>query len=345
MTSPRLLAAVALALTACTDHCGCGAGAAARTPTPTAKAAPAYKLMQRTLTVEEVERQVWRPGVQARFEPTTVAEREALARLVPAMARAARGAAAPDLPAWNDTAHDVGFRVEEWQVAGGRYWALVELPERRRGAGAYLFRVAAGTPPARTLLLEAPHAYYDVGTGPLAAAIFFDPPPGAAPAALFTNTIHRYQAADGTKLKRPDSPADVCHNPDHVFTTATTAFADAIGGVTVVQLHGFGSDDDSDLAGVAAVVSAGDAATSSPRSAAVAAALAPMLGDGVRRFPEEVDRLGATTNVQVRALRRVAGADLVHVEMSGDVRAGLRRDPARRGSFAAALLGAVVEAP
>jgi len=295
--------------------------------------------MQRTLTIDDAVRRLWRPG--ARFEPTTADEREAVARLVPAMARSAAGAP-PDLPRWSELAHDVGFTVEEWRVAGERYWALVERPGHRRGAGAYLFRVAPRADRSRPILLEAPHAFHDVGTGPLAASLFFDPAPGPRPAALFTNTVHRYQAADGTRVKRSDSPADVCHNPDHVFTTATVAFAEAVGGAVVVQLHGFARDEEGDLAGASIVVSAGSDEGSSPRSAAVAAALA-RLATGVRRFPEETQRLGATTNVQGRALRRVAGAELVHVETDPDVRAGLRGDTARRHAFGQALFVAATE--
>ena len=40
-----------------------------------------------------------------------------------------------------------------------------------------------------TILLEAPHNFYDVGTGRLAAELFFTKREGARPRALFTNTI------------------------------------------------------------------------------------------------------------------------------------------------------------
>ena len=67
-------------------------------------------------------------------------------------------------------------RLESWELGGQTFWALVEPPERRRGAGAYLFRVGATDGDAHpAILLEAPHADHDVGTGDISVALFIDP--------------------------------------------------------------------------------------------------------------------------------------------------------------------------
>jgi hypothetical protein len=333
--------------------------AASGTRTVKGKLPVSSPMIQRTLTLDEIDRLVWAPGANVSFAPTTIREREALAQLVPALAQGARAATPPDPQAWQQTAHDAGFRIEAWTVDGQPYWALVELPEQRRGAGAYVFRVAPaahveGATAAAEILLEAPHAYFDVGTGRLGAGLFFFPPPGARPRAFFTNTIHRYQSAPGKKLKQKNSPGDVAHNPEHGFSTATEAFVRALGGhVLVLQLHGFAGRpdeaDDEDVAkgaaakdatpagAIAMVVSAGDKHGSSPRSLALAAALTKLFGAGVKRFPEDTRVLGATTNVQMRAIAHVPGAEFVHIEMSAETRKALAGDPALRAKLGTIL--------
>jgi hypothetical protein len=351
MSRKDLLVAISLSFSACTEQCACHSTPAAQEPAvshpprPSASAsAPASG--ERTLTVDEVEQRIWRPGPPARFTATTVAEREALARLIPAMARGASAASPPDPAGWAEAAAAADLRIEVWRVGGERYWALLEPLERRRGAGAYVFRVAPADPAAPAILLEAPHAYYDVGTDRIAARLFFDTGDAgvARPRALFTNTIHRYITESGTKVKRPDSAADVTHNPEHGFNTATVAFAETVPGTRVIQLHGFAAADEGAVSETM-VVSAGDEAGSSPRSRAVAAGLVRLFGTGVKRFPEETRRLGATTNVQGRALRRVAGASFVHIEMSPETRSLLKSDGERRRALARVLFAAGGETP
>jgi hypothetical protein len=336
------------------------APAASGTSTVKGKLPVSSTMIQRTMTLDDVDRLVWRPGASVTFAPTTIREREALGQLVPELLEGSRAATPPDPQAWQAQAEAAGFRIERWDVDGQPYWALVELPEQRRGAGAYIFRVApAAADEAAEILLQAPHAYFDVGTGQLGAQLFFFPPPGARPRAFFTNTIHRYQSAPGKKLKQKNSPADVAHNPEHGFSTATEAFVRTLGGhALVVQLHGFAGrpEDDEDSAGAAAggaapageiamVVSAGDKHGSSPRSLALAAALTKLFGAGVKRFPEDTRVLGATTNVQMRALAHVPGAEFVHIEMSAATRKALAADPELRRGLGTILFNTTAARP
>lgn len=305
---------------------------------------------ERQLTVEGYEALVYGPGPKASFADTSSVEHEAIAKLIPRLLEGAQAASPPDPRAWQADAAAAGLQLEVWKLGGQTYWALLEPSDRVRGAGAYVFRVA---PPegGPTILLQAPHEFFDMGTGRIAAELFFEPPPGARPRALFTNTIHRYQLAPGNKQKRRHNPADVAHNPQHAFSVATEAFALAAGGARVIQIHGFGARTDDDDGGepgsVAAVISAGDEAGSSPLTAALAQALVSEYGPEVKRFPEDVRFLGATTNVQGRLLRRIEGSEFVHLEMSSELRkkllasAQLRRrlagilfntQPARKGS-------------
>jgi len=295
---------------------------------------------ERQLTIDGYEALIYGPGPQATFADTSSVEHEAVAKLIPRLLAGARAATPPDPRAWQADAAAAGFLIEVWKVDGQPYWALREADGRVRGAGAYVFRVAPAEA-GPTILLEAPHNFYDLGTGRIAAEMFFDPPAGVRPRALFTNTIHRYQLAPGNKKKRKHNPADVAHNPQHAFSIATEAFAIAAGGARVIQIHGFGSrtdeDDEGEVGSVAMVVSAGDEAGSSPLTAALGAALAGEFGAEVKRYPEDVRFLGATTNAQGRLLRKIAGSEFVHVEMSSDFRKKLAD-----GAQARKKLGAIL---
>ena len=295
---------------------------------------------ERQLTIDGYEALVYGPGPQASFADTSSVEHEAIAKLIPRMLEGARAAKAPDPRAWQQDAAAAGLQIEVWKLEGQTYWALLEPSDRVRGAGAYIFRVAPPEP-GPMILLQAPHNFYDMGTGRIAAEMFFDPPPGARSRALFTNTIHRYQLAPGDKKKRKHNPADIAHNPQHAFSIATEAFANAAGGARVIQIHGFGARTDDDGEGepgsVAMVVSAGDEAGSSPLTAALAPALAAEFGSDVKRFPEDVKFLGATTNAQGRLLRKIDGSEFVHVEMSSDLRKRLLDSAQLRKKLAAIL--------
>ena len=321
-------------LVLCACHSAC---AGDPPPRPTALPASEAKIMKRNITVDDLPKLVWRPGLTASFAPTTTAERAAVVKLVPALL--AGGDAAP-LAA---EAAAIGMRIERWTVDGADYWVLIEHPERRRGTGAYLFRTGV-TDEDRgpAILLEAPHAEFDQGTGEIAGELFFHPPPGKRPVALFLNTMHRYQVEPGRKQKRADNPADVAHNPDHMFNAATDAAAAALGDVEVIQLHGFANslDEAEDAAlpaGTLMVVSAGDRRGSSPLSSAIAAALKKLFGEGVRRYPEESKALGATTNAQGRTLAARAGARFVHIESSAEMRKELRASPKKLEVFGGIL--------
>lgn len=328
---------VALILT--TAACSRGRCTDNKTP-PVTPTAPAGDVMTRKLAVEDYESVVYSAAPGATFVPTTSQEHEALAKLIPSLLDGSRSAKVPDPKLWQGEAAAAGFEIQVWKVNTETYWALVEAVGKSRGAGAYFFRVGPRED-GPTILLQAPHNLYDMGTGKLAADLFFNPPPGFRPRAMFTNTIHRYQMAPGDKRKRRSNPADIAHNPEHGFTVATEAFAIAAGGARVIQLHGFGArsddDDEGDVSAVTMVVSAGDDAGSTPLSGAIADAMTGAFGDGVKRFPEDVKFLGATTNVQGRALRKIENSEFIHVEMSADFRKKLAADATSRQKLGSIL--------
>lgn len=284
-----------------------------------------------TVDVEEAARRLWpRPGPTA-YAPANATERAALTELI------GRMVTEPDATprALAGEAAAAGYVVEGWILNGERVLAALEVTHGRRGGGAYLVRVGSTSP----VILEAPHGFYDMGTERIGLEMF------AAergwPRALFVNTIHRYIGTDGVKRRQAESPADPCHSAEHLLAIATTAAVEKMPRAEVVQLHGFGEDDDEEGPAFAAIVSGGVAEVT-PRSREVAAQLRGALGLPVGLYPVDTDRLGATTNVQGRAIRayneRSGGAaTFVHVEMSAAVRERLKSDAELRGRVAAAL--------
>lgn len=321
---------LAVLLAACAPHHALAAPASERVAVET--------LPVRALTFDEAKIELWRSDLRPAWRAPTAEETAAVEFLVPELLRAAASRTLD--PAAVARATAARLRIERWEIAGRQHLVLLEAADQRRGAGAYLFSLAS--PPraaAPWVLWQAPHAYYDLNTGRIAAQLYFDPPPGAAPSAFFTNTLHRYTQADGRRGRAAVNPADACHNPEHLLNVATLAAARAWAGATVVQLHGFAADDDGDAvpADVLAVISAGSADAPSPLSTAAAAALRAAFGPKVRLFPTEIGALGATTNVEMRGLREIPGARFLHVETADPLRDLLLADADRRAAFGSAL--------
>lgn len=282
-------------------------------------------LTARSLSVDDARRLLWRSNEDVTFAAATAEEKAALATLIAALWRGVDPDAPP--PELAASARTAGLVLELWTVEGRKSWVVREPDDRRRGAGVYLVR--AEPPPAGTvILLQAPHADFDVNSGAIASRLFFTG--DARVHGLFGSSLHRYQHRD----RQDVNPADVAHQEEHAFQAATRAVLRR--DVAVVQLHGFALED----APHAAIVSAGVRDGSTPLSTAIAAAIAEALGVTVARYPEDTRELGATTNVQGRLAREV-GAGFVHVELSPELRTRLRGDPDAVTALGRALVGAL----
>ncbi|WP_394833958.1 hypothetical protein LVJ94_46380 [Pendulispora rubella] len=227
-----------------------------------------------------------------------------------------------------DAAHRLGFEtvpLEEWPDT-----VLVrEVGDRRRGGGAYVVRKGS----ASSLLVQAPHTFYDQGTFPLACELF----QRTRARALFINTVHRYRASPAAE--DGSHPSDVAHAANSIFHAFTEGAVDAITPISVVQLHGFVERN----VPAHAVVSTGEKQAGGPLVAKTARALEGVLGPRVFRYPEDTRELGALTNVQGILVRR-AGGRFLHVEMAEATRRDLLRDASLRAKTLDAL-GASVMAP
>lgn len=326
----------------------------------------------RTVSAARALALLWPKPARGQPRPSSPGEHAHLSELVALLGRGVAVGALPQAAAV--AARRAGFALELWTVPGaegtGRdYWVVREPAGQRRGVGCYVFRAgcagagAAHGPGTRALIVQAPHAYFEFGTGALAAEAMFlfggllSPPP----LALMGNSLHRNRGrqgeehaasepADGDAGARAPGqrvrgfgPADVCHQRAHPFQTATAALAE-LGPAVFVQVHGFagagersGRERYPDL-----VVSAGERAASRPTSTALAREFAAQLeGVRVRRYPEEFSALGATTNVQGRLLRGRAGIDFVHLEHSASLRRALLASDELRQRWVRALGAAV----
>lgn len=279
---------------------------------------------------EEARRRLWPEPAPRAYVAADEATQAALGGLV----RAMLATPSPAPSALAGAAAAAGFLVEGWTIAGQRYLVARELADRRGGGGAYVVRVDGRS----SVILEAPHGFFDLGTERIALEMFLAADERGWPRALFVNTVHRYLGADGVKRRQPESPADPCHSAGHLLAVATATAVEVVPGVEVVQLHGFG-DDEAAEGMPAAIVSGGLAQAATVRSRVVAERLRSGLGIEVGLFPVNTDRLGATTNVQGRVIHAREGASFVHVEMSAGLRQRLLRDPAAQAALGAALRG------
>jgi hypothetical protein len=211
--------------------------------------------------------------------------------------------------ALRDRAAAEGLELGVARDAAGEVWVLREAAGRREGTGLYAFR-----PGGAPLCVQAPHTFFDEGTGPIALAVFADLHAGC----LFVNTVHRYAPSSGG-----ESLADAAHAERTAFRAVTQGMLEGARWA-IVQLHGFGEHEQIGPE-VAGVVSDGASARSDGSPAArlrdaLARRLAPsrVLLHGV-----DTRALGGTTNVTGADARR-AGTLFLHVELSASARRRLR---------------------
>lgn len=290
-----------------------------------------------TITAGELERALTPDTLHRGYVAASGADRQAFTTLIPALLGLTRPEH-PSLDHWNALAGAIGYELERWHVGSDVYTVLRERTDRQRGGGTYVFRVAAAdTGP--TIILQAPHIYFDIGTGPLAIHAFFEARQRHRVRALYLGSMHRYQAGPGKRKERSRNPADPAHNARHLFHLATRLAADSAAGLRVVQLHGFGERADEDDVAVDAVVSA----TRDGLCESVASALLQHFdARDVRRYPHEFGELGGDGNAQRALLDGHATAAFVHIELSRSFRRFLLRSSTRQSRFLVALLEGVV---
>lgn len=306
----------------CADNGGCG-------PAETAPAArPVLEI-----PADSIAARIWPSDGPTKYVPFETDRRATMRTLIRVAMDETKGISRRDY--MEDLARRAGFFVEYWRVEGHEYFALLEDKRHNTGAGAYLFRIGPRGDHDRELILEAPHSYFDLGSGRLAVSLFFSG--GDRVRALFVNTLHRWTQTDGAREFREQNPADVTDNRQHLFTVATLAAAAEVDEPEILQVHGF--DNTSVPGSPDAIISAGQPDSSSPRSTALSKRLRDQLGLNAARFPEDTKSLGATTNVQNLGLRDVFASSFIHAELSLPLRKSKADNPELYAKLVDALLG------
>jgi hypothetical protein len=172
--------------------------------------------------------------------------------------------------------------------------------------------------PSLPLLLQAPHARYDLLTADLIAFAFVHT---TARGAMWS-TAHRHDGAHGARKDDVIHPADPTRQPTSPFHTTTLVAAASDPDLRVLQLHGFASDDvPGDL-----VLASGR--TDRPPAQLTAAAIglpdARLLVHGVHTYV-----LGATDNALGAVLTTRHTTRFLHAELSRPLRDALLAEPDR----------------
>ncbi|MBA3817910.1 MAG: hypothetical protein H0X17_03390 [Deltaproteobacteria bacterium] len=290
-------------------------------------------MAHRVLTVQQAGAALWPRGIQVHYRSPTEQERRALTELVGTLWGGVTPPAAPELAV---LALQARMELELWTIEGRPTWVVREAADEPRGLGIYLVHAAAA-PRGRPILLQAPHVYFDRQTQYVAAAMFWATGVPDQIHGLFTNSVHRFQRAESVRDRRAFNPADVAHNSEHPFQSATSAVVEH-GPVVVIQLHGF--DGESRSSTVTAIVSAARPEGSTAESSHAASTLHSVVGAAVARYPEETKSYGGLGNVQGRLVATSTDARFVHIELE----LGLRKrmtDPALAARWVRALVDAI----
>jgi hypothetical protein len=190
--------------------------------------------------------------------------------------------------------------------------------------GLFVFRLG----PAREILLQAPHSFYDLGSGDIQSRLFDALPVRAA----FFNSAHRYGGPGLKKEDRLTPSPDLAHRPHTLFQAATLGLSEALNDLVVIQVHGFRSRQ-----GESVVLTAGSALQPARlerslhhRLQSIFSPIGPVVTGAAR--PE----LAATGNLQGQILSSQSA--FLHVELSKTARENLLSDPSLMAAFGQSLL-------
>ena len=213
--------------------------------------------------------------------------------------------------------HQLGWEFETFRIGNAHVAAIREPSRRLQGRGLYVFRIQSDS----NTVLQAPHRFYDTGTGLLTRKLFEEHNVLAA----MWNTVHRSQV-------------DLAHYEDHYINAMTRALIRLREPIVVAQLHGFDGDKRAAAARSASMILSDTTRYPGPLVRRVAQQQKLVLGAAdVRLFPIEVSELGGTQNRQAREFHANGSEGFLHFEIGRQLRETLNSNRAVRGSFFSAL--------
>ena len=177
-------------------------------------------------------------------------------------------------------------------------------------------------------MLQAPHAFYDLGTGAIQSALFDQFPVRAA----FFNSAHRYGGPGIAKEDRQKPTPDLAHRAHSLFQAATIGTAEAMDKPLFVQIHGFRTRN-----GESAVLSSGSALQPNHIYQGLQHQLNLILSDhGPVVSASARPELAALKNVQGRVLSSTSA--FLHLELSKSTRDDLLENNALLAELGESLL-------
>ncbi|MCO4769150.1 MAG: hypothetical protein KDA24_03915 [Deltaproteobacteria bacterium] len=272
-----------------------------------------------SVNLEETLLSTWRASIQgAEWRSPTTVERESLQEVTGALLAGANSCDGGLLADAERRLSAIDFTLTV--LPSTPRVLLVHEKDENRGAGVFAIRCG----PARPVVWQAPHAFFDRWTGRIVRRVFIE----SGVRAAFWNTVHRHRSWAGEDPNDDVHPADVTREYGSTFHAVTVAVAAADPALRFVQVHGF----DATERGMNIILSTGQR---EEPPLALARSLSKDYAP-VGAFGEDTDILGATGNVQGKALSRTPGRFL-HLELALDLRESLAEDPARRSNFLSLL--------
>ena len=210
-----------------------------------------------------------------------------------------------------------GWQLKAWKFNDQPFLAIYEQDHDRRGRGFYVWRIKSDS----VLVLQAPHRFYDTGSGKIVSQIFQEHDCRAAA----WNTVHRKNY-------------DFAHRRNNHMNAFTRAMIKANSETLIVQLHGFANEKQSGSARTAEMIISD--ATEYPGRFARETAIRFKQNLGaqqVKLYPLDVRRLGGTKNEQARTVHSMGSLGFLHLELNKDFRERLKISPEIRGEFFSSL--------
>jgi hypothetical protein len=212
---------------------------------------------------------------------------------------------------------DEGWNLERWNSGARECFALREADGQLRGRGFFAFQTGHQS----NLVLQAPHRFFDLGSGTIVRKMFQESDCFAAA----WNTVHRKQF-------------DLAHQDDHFINAFTRAVLKVNADAAIVQIHGFNSDKLSGLGSTAKVIVSDSTIYPGRIARSTAANLKQTFGqNNVRLFPIEVDQLGGTQNAQANVVLNAGSASFLHLEINQSFRKDLKTTRKKRQQFVDSL--------
>ncbi|MCP4806810.1 MAG: hypothetical protein GY884_15815 [Proteobacteria bacterium] len=236
----------------------------------------------------------------------TPAEMRDATELFGELVRTAPGGVLPQ--GFETRADAMGFSVRVDEENG---WVVME-PATEAADGLYVVRMTESSP----VIVQAPHAWYDLKTGRLASLLFEE----GTGQLLMLNSGQRYA------FER----ADLAHADDTYYQAFTIAAAQSLDQPLVVQLHGFADENSR-----ASTVLSPGSALADPADLADSRWDLTGLLPGRSKSGDSVPKLAGRTNSQGIALS--SHARFLHLELSKKARSELVQEPEVRAELAEML--------